>query len=312
MEVPLPRATVVSRQKRSGVEAFGEITMSGREWSTSLTKTIVITGASDGIGAAAARQLHRDGHRVVIVGRSPEKTKAIAAQLSADYFIADFTRLSDVRKLVANLDAAYPRIDVLVNNAGGVFGDRQRTVDGFEKTLQVNHLAPFLLTTQLLDKLLASRASVIQTSSSGARLFGKLDLDDLNNQTHFTPHRAYGTAKLENILFTKELHARFHGRGLSAAAFHPGMVATSFAADSASFMRHIYTSPLGRMVMVSPEKGARQLVWLATTDPGTDWESGTYYERRRPARRSNPEAGNAELARRLWDISADLVGATVG
>src|ERR1700729_1621679 len=150
-----------------------------------MSKTIVIPGAGDGIGAAGARQLHKDGHRVVIVGRSPAKSQAVARELGADHFLADFTRLDDVRKLAARLDRACPRIDVLVNNAGGIFGDRAKTADGFEQTFQVNHLAPFLLTNLLMDKLLASRASVIQTSSSGARLFGKLDLDDLNQDKDF-------------------------------------------------------------------------------------------------------------------------------
>jgi NAD(P)-dependent dehydrogenase (short-subunit alcohol dehydrogenase family) len=276
-----------------------------------MAKTIVITGASDGIGAAGARQLHEDGHQVVVVGRSPGKTTAVARELSAGFFIADFTRFSDVRKLAADLDAAYPRIDVLVNNAGGVFGDRARTVDGFEKTLQINHLSPFLLTNLLMDKLLASRASVIQTSSSGARLFGKLDLDDLNNDTKYTPQRAYGTAKLENILFTRELHARFYARGLSAAAFHPGAVATSFASDSIGFMRSVYASRIGRAFMNTPDKGARQMVWLAEAVPGTDWQSGVYYERGKPARHNNPQANDADLARALWDRSAALVAAAV-
>jgi NAD(P)-dependent dehydrogenase (short-subunit alcohol dehydrogenase family) len=160
----------------------------------------------------------------------------------------------------------------------------------------------------LLDKLVASRATVIQTSSSGARLFGKLDLDDLDHDADFTPQRAYGTAKLENILFTKELHRRFHAQGLSAAAFHPGAVATSFATESESFMKRIYSSRLGRTFMITPDKGADQLVWLAESVPGTDWESGTYYEKRKPARRNHPQAADAGLARRLWDRSAQLVG----
>ncbi|HEX3514389.1 MAG TPA: SDR family NAD(P)-dependent oxidoreductase, partial [Trebonia sp.] len=175
-----------------------------------MSKTIVITGASDGIGAAAARQLHQDGNHVVVVGRSPRKTQAVAQEIGADYFLADFTRLGDVRKLAADLDRACPRIDVLANNAGGIFGDRAKTIDGFEQTFQVNHLAPFLLTSLLLDKLVQSRAAVIQTSSSGARLFCELAIDDLDHDRDFTPQLAYGTAKLENILFTKELHRRYH------------------------------------------------------------------------------------------------------
>jgi NAD(P)-dependent dehydrogenase (short-subunit alcohol dehydrogenase family) len=276
-----------------------------------MSKTIVITGASDGIGAAAARQLHQDGHRVVIVGRSPQKTQAIARELGADHFLADFTRLDDVRTLAADLDRACPRIDVLANNAGGIFGDRTKTADGFENTFQVNHLAPFLLTNLLMDKLLTSRASVIQTSSSGARLFGRLNIDDLDHDRDFTPQLAYGTAKLENILFTRELHARYHPQGLSAAAFNPGAVATSFATDSDSFMRRIYTSRIGRAFMATPDKGASQMVWLAETSPGTDWESGTYYEKNKPAKRNNPQALDPDLARELWDRSAELLGQKV-
>ncbi len=271
-------------------------------------RTIVITGASDGIGAAAARLLSAAGHHVAIVGRSPEKSAKVAREVGGDHFVADFTRLADVRRLAAELDDAYPRIDVLANNAGGILGDRTKTVDGHERTFQVNHLAPFLLTGLLLDKLLASRASVIQTSSAGARLFGHLDVDDLDHDRDFTPHRAYGTAKLENILFTTELHRRFHDRGLSSAAFHPGVVATSFGTESTSVLRPLYQSRIGKLVLATPERGAAQLVRFAQTEPGVGWQSGAYYERGRVARRVNPQARDADLARRLWDRSAELAG----
>jgi NAD(P)-dependent dehydrogenase (short-subunit alcohol dehydrogenase family) len=275
-------------------------------------RTIVITGASDGIGAAAARLLSAAGHRVAVVGRSPEKTARIAHEVGGDHFVADFTRLADVRRLAAELDDAYPRIDVLANNAGGILGDRTKTVDGHERTFQVNHLAPFLLTGLLLDKLLASRASVIQTSSAGARLFGHLDVDDLDHDRDFTPHRAYGTAKLENILFTTELHRRFHDRGLSSAAFHPGVVATSFGTESTSFLRPLYQNRIGKLILATPERGAAQLVRFARTEPGVGWQSGAYYERGRIARRVNPQARDADLARRLWDRSAELAGVAAG
>lgn len=272
-----------------------------------MPKTIVITGASDGIGAAAARRLHTDGHHVVVVGRSPEKTKAVADELGSDHFVADFAWLDDVRGLAAELDAAYPTIDVLANNAGGIFGDPAKTVDGFEKTFQVNHLAPFLLTQLLTRKLIASKASVIQTSSVGARLLGGLDLDDLEHDRDFNPQRAYGTAKLENILFTKELHRRHHVDGISAAAFHPGVVATNFATESKSWFRHLYRIPIRRLFMAGPDKGADQLTWLAEGRPGEDWQSGTYYEKRRPAKRNNPQALDADLARLLWERSEELL-----
>jgi NAD(P)-dependent dehydrogenase (short-subunit alcohol dehydrogenase family) len=272
-----------------------------------MSKTIVITGASDGIGAAAARQLHADGLRVVVVGRSPRKTKAVADGLGVDSFVADFSRLDEVRRLAAELDAAYPTIDVLANNAGGIFGDRAKTVDGFEKTFQVNHLAPFLLTQLLTDKLIASKASVIQTSSVAARMVGGIDMDDLEHDDDFNPQRAYGTAKLENILFTVELDRRYGDQGIAAAAFHPGAVATNFAVESDSWFRHLYNNPVGRAFMTSPAKGADQLVWLAEGTPGEDWQPGTYYEKRQPAKRNNPQALDPELARWLWERSEEML-----
>jgi NAD(P)-dependent dehydrogenase (short-subunit alcohol dehydrogenase family) len=270
-------------------------------------KTIVVTGASDGIGAAAARKLHADGHRVVVVGRSPEKTAAVAKELGADHFVADFAVLDQVRELAAGLDAACSSIDVLCNNAGGVFGDPAKTVDGFEKTFQVNHLAPFLLTQLLLDKLISAEASVIQTSSFAARMTGKIEMDDLEHDRDFNANVAYGTVKLENILFTKELHRRYHDQGISSAAFHPGVVATGFAAESHSWLRHMYTNPIGRLFMTSPEKGADQMVWLAEGRPGVDWESGAYYEKRKPATRNNPQALDDGLAEWLWERSEELL-----
>ena len=271
-----------------------------------MPKIIVITGASDGIGAAAARQLHKNGHQVVLVGRSPQKTQAIAFELGVRSYTADFTRLADVRQLAADLHAAYPQIDVLANNAGGVFGDRTRTVDGFEKTFQVNHLAPFLLTHLLMDRLLASKASIIQTSSLGARLAGHLVMQDLEHERDFRPTLAYGTAKLANILFTQELQRRYGAQGIAAAAFHPGNVSSNFALGSQSFLRHVYR--LGHMFMVSPETGAEQLVWLAQTSPGVDWTPGAYYEKGRVAKKVNPQTRDPNLARQLWERSEQLLG----
>jgi NAD(P)-dependent dehydrogenase (short-subunit alcohol dehydrogenase family) len=275
-----------------------------------MSKTIVITGSSDGIGAAAARQLHHDGHQVVVVGRSPGKTRAVAREIGADYLLADFTRLDEVRTLAAELDAAYPRIDVLANNAGGVFGDRAKTADGFEMTFQVNYLAAFLLTRLLLGKLTASRAAVIQTSSIGARLAGRLDVDDLDHDRNFGPVRAYNAAKLEDILFTRELHRRYHAQGISAAAFYPGNVASSFGTKSGSrLMKFITTNPVTRRTLLTtPDKGAGQLVWLAEGQPGADWESGTYYQKRKPGR-MNRQMLDASLARHLWERSEQLTAA---
>ncbi|TFD30460.1 SDR family NAD(P)-dependent oxidoreductase [Cryobacterium sp. TMT1-62] len=270
-------------------------------------RTIVITGASDGIGAAAARALSQSGDRVVIVGRSPAKTAAVAEALGAEFLVADFACLDEVRALAAELQKHYPRIDVLANNAGGIMGDRVTTVDGYEKTFQVNHLAPFLLTTLLMDRLVASRARVINTSSAANQLFGKIDLDDLQGETKYSANKAYGDGKLANILFTRELHRRYSDEGLTTAAFHPGVVATSFSTGSTTLMRLIYQTPLKRLLL-GAEQGADTLVWLATATPGTDWASGEYYEKRR-IQKANKQAYDSQLAAALWEQSSALVAA---
>jgi NAD(P)-dependent dehydrogenase (short-subunit alcohol dehydrogenase family) len=273
-------------------------------------KTIVITGASDGIGAAAARQLAGQGHRVVVVGRSPEKTSAVARQLGADYYLADFARLGEVRELAAKLLANYPVIDVLANNAGGMKSPREETADGHEKTFQVNHLAPFLLTTLLLDRLIASRARVLNTASAAARQFSRLRIDDLDSRDSYAPLTAYGNAKLATILFTKELTRRYGPLGLTSAAFHPGGVATNVAAESGSVMiRVLYRFPFKHLFLISPDRGADTLNWLATARPGTDWIPGEYYAKRKPAR-THPDAAKASLAAELWERSAGMAGLT--
>jgi len=229
----------------------------------------------------------------------------VADELGAESHVADFARLDDVRALAADL-ATLGHIDVLANNAGGIFGERSVTVDGFEKTLQINHLAPFLLTALLLDTLLASGGTVVNTSSAAAKAFGSLDLADLGNEAAYTPRKAYGDSKLANILHARELHARFAGLGLAAAAFHPGGVATNFAVDSTSRMRWLYHTPL-RRVLLSAEKGADTLIWLAEGRAGRDWRSGEYYEKKRVAR-TNPLGHDDSLARSLWERSAELLG----
>ena len=274
-------------------------------------RTLVITGASDGIGAAAARQLTGQGLRLLLVGRSPEKTAAVAQETGAEHFVADFARLEEVRRLAAELSAATAEhgIDVLANNAGGLFGARTPTAAGVGKTVQGNHLAPVLLTHLLLPRLLPGGASVVNTSSVAHRLFGHLDLEDLDNARRYRPRKAYGDAKLANVLFTRSLHAKFHDRGLSSAAFHPGLVRSSFSAGSASSMRWFYHSPLARLApMISPEQGGATLAWFLTGVPGSTWTSGRYYDQDRPTARVNPQADDLALAEGLWQRSAELVG----
>lgn len=273
-------------------------------------KTIVITGASDGIGAAAARQLAASGHRLLLVGRSVDKMRAVGDETGAEWFTADFTRLDDVRELAATIVDAVGDggIDVLANNAGGIFGDQTPTVDGFEKTLQVNHLAPFLLTNLLLPQLRTGRAAVINTSSVAHRLFARLDIDDLDNRKDFSANRAYGDAKLANVLFTKSLHTKFHDEGLTSVAFHPGTVQTNFASDSNTLMRFVYRTPLKRLLLITSEKGGSTLSWFVEGTPDETWISGEYYDERVLTRRVNPRIEDAALAEALWQKSAELVG----
>lgn len=273
-------------------------------------KTIILTGASDGIGAAAARQLADSPHRLLLVGRSVEKTRAVAEETGSEWFTADFARLDDVRTLAARIADAVgdTGIDVLANNAGGIFGDRTPTVDGFEKTMQVNHLAPFLLTNLLLPALLRAGGAVINTSSVAHRLFGHIDVDDLDNARRFSPNKAYGDAKLANVLFAESLHERFHAQGLSAVAFHPGTVQTNFASDSSSIMRLVYRTPLRRLLLIGPDKGGATLRWFIEGTPGETWISGAYYDERVLTSRVNPQVHDTALAEALWQRSAELVG----
>ncbi len=275
-----------------------------------MTKTIVITGGSDGIGAAAARALCNQGHRVVIVGRSASKTAKVAQELEVPFHIADFSSLDQVRGLGEDLASAHSRIDVLANNAGGMMNEIRTTADGFEATFQVNHLAPFLLTHVLMDTLQRSNATVIQTASVAARLKGRLDLTDLERPQGSTTFRVYGAAKLANILFTSELNRRFGDRGIATASFHPGVVASSFGLDiTSSPMGPLLANPLVRRIVRTPEQGADQLVWLATTAPGEEWISGGYYEKRRQPRKVNTQATDPAAAAALWDRSEEMLAA---
>lgn len=288
--------------------------------------TIVMTGASDGIGAAAARQLARSGdHRLLLVGRSPEKTAAVAQEVGAESFVADFARFDDVRRLARELDDALgdEPIDVLANNAGGILGDHEPTVDGHEQTMQVNHLSPFLLTNLLLPRLLrpGHASAVVTTSSIAHRLFGRLGPDDVDalGATESDPrtarglsaHRSYGDAKLANVLFTKSLHEKFHARGLSAVAFHPGNVATNFASETSSILRLMYRTLLRRM-LITPERGGETLAWFIDGVPGVGWVSGEYYDERARTDRVNPRIHDADLAERLWQRSAAVTGISSG
>jgi NAD(P)-dependent dehydrogenase (short-subunit alcohol dehydrogenase family) len=265
--------------------------------------TIVITGASSGVGAAAAVELAARGAEVAVVGRNFERTKAVAERIGGTAFLADFDHLDQVRRLADDLLARYDSIDVLANNAGGLVSRRAITADGFERTFQSNHLAPFLLTTLLLP-LLASTGGRVISTSSGANRMGRLDLNDLNYEKRawLGGWPAYGTSKLEAILFTRELARR---TGIEAFSFHPGFVATRFGADTVPLKISTFISA-GRLGL-RPEQGAAPLVYLASED-SVGAANGAYFDRMTPNGSTNRQADDTGLASAFWDRSAELLG----
>lgn len=271
-------------------------------------KTALITGASDGIGAQAARQLAAKGWQVAVIGRNPERTTALAHELGALHYLADFSKLSEVVALAERLLTDFPRIDLLACNAGGIFSKQPLTVDGFELTFQVNHLAHFLLVQLMMERLIQSKARVISTSSVAHRSLGLFfQSENIENPPHYNQYLAYGNAKLANILFTRELQRRYGAQGITALAFHPGMVRTSFSQNSHSLMRFAYTPTTSRLLgMISPEQGADTLVFLAEGQPGADFAPGGYYVRRKLAATTR-KARDAALAKALWEKSERLI-----
>jgi NAD(P)-dependent dehydrogenase (short-subunit alcohol dehydrogenase family) len=274
----------------------GETDMAGR--------TVVVTGASSGIGQAAARRLHGLGARVVVVGRSPERTTAMAEEMGTPPVIADFARLAEVRTAAAQVLERCDRIDVLVNNAGLSVSRREHTDDGHEVTFQVNHLATFLFTSLLLDRLRASAPSRVVTTASFAHLWGLMWPANPENALVSGPV-AYSSSKLDNILFTRELGRRLSGSGVLATCFNPGVVATGLGRQDATGL--LYRTPLRRL-MRSPEDGADTLVWLATA-PADELEQGAYYSGRRKGLQ-NLQARAGWGASALWQRSEEMVAAS--
>jgi NAD(P)-dependent dehydrogenase (short-subunit alcohol dehydrogenase family) len=277
-------------------------------------KTIVITGASDGIGLEAASQLAGQGHHLVMVGRTPAKLEAAAARVRGESpdvpvetFICDFASLEDVRGLAHDLLAAYPRIDVLVSNAGTVFDKRTVTRDGLEATFQVNHLAGFLLVELLLDRIVASAPARIVITASAGHYGGTLDLDDLGFEHGYTIMRAYNRSKLANVLHTRHLARRLEGTGVTVNTLHPGAVATNIWSGAPWFARPVLE--LGkRIFMVKPATGGERLAHLATS-PEVEGRTGGYYQQnalKQPASLARDDA----LGDRLDRVSRELVGLT--
>jgi len=265
---------------------------------------VVLTGATRGIGRAAAIELVRRGAEVALVGRDPERVSLVAEEAAAaggggrvHGHVADLALMSNVRVLADEIRGRYQHVDVLANNAGALFASRKETPEGFEQTFALNHLAPFLLTNLLRDRLAGGR---VVTTASNAHKSARLDLEDLQSERSYSP-RVYGISKLYNILFTRELARR--APELRANCFHPGVVRTGFAKNENGIWKGLAT--LGAPFFRSPERGARSLVWLALSDEAAAL-TGKYIEDEKVVAPS-AQAQDNKLAQNLWERSAQLV-----
>jgi NAD(P)-dependent dehydrogenase (short-subunit alcohol dehydrogenase family) len=275
-------------------------------------KTVLITGGTGGIGKATASGLARLGARVGIVGRDATRAASAAGDIrslagndAVDVFIADVSSQAEVRRLAAAVLDTFPRLDVLVNNVGGYWAHRHVTADGLERTFAVNHLAPFLLTNLLLERLAASAPARVVTVSSGAQAMGRIDFDDLQGSQTYSGQRAYNQSKLANVMFTYELARRLEGTGVTATVLHPGVTRTDFGAeDQAAYFA--WMSGIAKPFMKSPAGGAETPIFLASS-PDVEGVSGRYFANRK-AKDSNKASYDTDAAARLWQASAELVG----
>jgi NAD(P)-dependent dehydrogenase (short-subunit alcohol dehydrogenase family) len=277
--------------------------------------TVLVTGGTGGIGMAAATGLAAMGARVGITGRDRGRAEAAAARIvresgnpAVDIFVADMSSQAEVRRLATEILDAYLRLDVLLNNVGGFWAHRHETADGLEHTFALNHLAPFLLTNLLLQRLQASVPARVVTVSSGAHSMGDIDFDDLMAERKYSGQRAYNQSKLANVMFTYELARRLGGTGVTATALHPGMTSTAFGGEDTERGWGPVIAVL-RLFMGSPERGARTPVYLASS-PDVEGVSGRYFADLR-ARNSSKASYDTAAAARLWQVSAGLVGLPV-
>ena len=274
-------------------------------------KTVLITGGTSGIGKATAVGLASMGARVGITGRDRGRADAAAASIArgsgapaVDVFVADLSSQAEVRRLAGEVLSAYPRLDVLINNVGGFWDTRHITADGLEHTFALNHLAPFLLTDLLLERLKQSAPARVVTVASGAHTGGRIDFDDLQGERSWSGSRAYDQSKLANVLFTHELARRLQGTGVTANALHPGVVRTSFGAEDPGLVQRLIV-PFFRGFMKTPAQGAATSIHLSSA-PDLDRVTGQYFAAGKPKRSSKASYDKA-VAARLWQVSADLV-----
>jgi retinol dehydrogenase 14 len=274
-------------------------------------RTVLVTGGTGGIGKATAVGLAALGARVAITGRDRRRTEEAAADIRAaggpevDVFVADMSSQAEVRRLASEVVDGLPRLDVLVNNVGGFWNSRRVTVDGLEHTFALNHLAPFLLTHLLAERLKESAPARVVTVSSDAQRLGRIDFDDLQGERSWSGQRAYNQSKLANIMFTYELARRLSGTGVTANALHPGVVLTSFGAEDPGRIQRMIM-PFARWVMKTPDEGATTSIHLASA-PELEHVSGQYFAGSRPKRSSSRSYDDA-VAARLWDVSCALTG----
>ena len=272
----------------------------------------LVTGATRGIGRATAEALAKSGAHVLLHGRDSASVGAVCREMirygQVTGVVGDLSSLAAVRKLAAEISAQYPRLDVLVNNAGTGTRRRQVTVDGYERTFAINHLAPFLLTNLLLERLKAGKAARVVTVSSMAHRGAKLDFDDLNWETRkFSGLGAYGASKLANILFTVELASRLAGSGVTANCLHPGVVATNIFTAFGGRTGKVFTVLL-RPFMLSPADGAKTSIYLASS-PEVANVTGKFFDKCREVA-PTPAAQDLGVAKRLWEVSAKLTRLT--
>jgi NAD(P)-dependent dehydrogenase (short-subunit alcohol dehydrogenase family) len=274
-------------------------------------KSVLVTGASGGIGLATAIGLATLGARVAITGRDRARVIAAARQVhvagggTVDAFVADLSSQSEVRRLAGEVLAQVPALDVLVNNVGGYWNTRHVTPDGLERTFALNHLAPFLLTNLLLDRLTQASTARVVTVSSNAQALGRIDFDDLQGETSFSGARAYNQSKLANVLFAYELARRLRGATVTSNALHPGVVNTSFGTEDPAGVQRVLV-PLMRPLMKSPAQGAVSSVHLASA-PDLEGVTGLFFSGNKP-KKSSVRSYDTAVAARLWHVSAQLAG----
>ena len=273
-------------------------------------KICLVTGGTNGIGKSTAQELARMGAMVIIVGRDAQKTFKVVKEIRAasgnpgvGSMLADLSSQQEVRHLANEFKSRYSRLHVLINNAGGFFMKRQLSVDGIEMTFALNHLAPFLLTDSLLDTIKASAPARIINVSSNAHASGKIEFDNLQGERVFRP-RAYDNSKLANILFTMELARRLEGSGVTVNTLHPGLVATGFAKNNGRVIAAL-VGLITPLVARSPAKGAETSIYLASS-PHVEGMTGRYFHDSHVIPTA-PQATDRAVARKLWDVSAEMV-----